>query len=143
MSFQHLSVSERETIAQMSYAGASASVIAKELGRSPNTVSWELNRNGDSGRYSAHKSHQRSIKRRSERRINRKLDDRTVASEVRRMLSCRWSPETIAGRLRHEHPGEHKWHISHQTIYRWIWQTLVMKELPAVFGMGVIVVADD
>jgi len=122
MSFQHLSVSERETIAQMSYAGASVSVIARELGRSASTISRELRRNGDSGGYSAHKAQQRSMKRRSERRVNRKLDDRMVAGEVRRMLSCRWSPETVAGRLRHEHPGEHKWHISHQTIYRWIWK---------------------
>ena len=112
MSFQHLSVSERETIGQMSYAGASARAIARELSRSPSTISRGLRRNSDSGRYSAHKAQQRSMKRRSERRVDRKLDDPAVASEVRRMLTCDWSPETVAGRLRHEHPGAHKWHES-------------------------------
>ncbi len=121
MSYEHLTLSERETIAYMHFAGHGPTSIARVLHRSASTISRELSRNSTGSRYSAHAAHERSVSRRSHRPVTRKLDHPPLESEVRRMLSCCWSPDEASGRLRREHRGDRKMQLSHQTIYRWLW----------------------
>lgn len=127
MSYQHLTLSERETIANMHFAGHGPTSIARVLSRSASTVCRELSRNSSTNGYTAHAAHERSLSRRLQRPLTRKLDHPPLESEVRRRLSCCWSPEEAAGRLRREHAGDRRMHVSHQTIYRWLWAN------PAVF----------
>jgi IS30 family transposase len=53
--------------------------------------------------------------------VTKKLDHAPLLSEVHRMLSCCLSPDEVSGRLKLEHPDDSRMHISHQTIYRWLW----------------------
>jgi IS30 family transposase len=128
MSYRQLTLSERETIANMHFSGHGPTSIARMLKRSPSTISRELSRNGTAGGYRAHAAHERSLSRRSQRPITRKRDHPPLAAEVRRMLSCCWSPDEASGRLRRDHPGDRRMHVSHQTIYRWLWSNPVIYE---------------
>lgn len=44
-----------------------------------------------------------------------------VYTFVTDQLRMGWSPEQIAGRLKREHPCNPCWHITHETIYVWIY----------------------
>jgi IS30 family transposase len=116
MSYVHLTLCERETIAQMHFSGRGPTAIGRTLGRSPGTISREISRNGSGGRYRTHAAHQRAMSRRTEQ-----LGLAPLLSEVQRMLSCCLSPDEVSGRLKLEHPDDSRMHISHQTIYRWLW----------------------
>ncbi|EQD76193.1 Integrase, catalytic region [mine drainage metagenome] len=37
------------------------------------------------------------------------------------ILQRKWSPEQVTGRLRMDYPGDQQWHVSHETIYRFIY----------------------
>ncbi|HIC33243.1 MAG TPA: IS30 family transposase [Gammaproteobacteria bacterium] len=121
MSYVHLTLSERETIAQMRFAGHGPTFIGNTLGRSPGTISREISRNSTNGRYRSHDAHRKSLSRRSERPLTRKLDHSPLVDEIDRLLSCCWSPDEVAGRLKLEHFDDRRMHVSHQTIYRWLW----------------------
>lgn len=122
MSYNHLTLLERETISQMGFCGHGVRSIARTLRRAPSTISRELTRNGSAhGRYSAVTAHRRSVDRRRQRPVSCKLDHGELQAEVRRGLGCCWSPEEISGRLRREQRGHDRMQVSHQTIYRWLW----------------------
>ena len=120
MSYTHLTLDDRETIAQMKFAGHSPEEIGRRLKRAPSTIRRELRRNGTTTGYTASAAQKNAIERRAERPLHRKMDDDAVQRNVRTMLSRSWSPDEIAGRLKQEHPGKPKLHVSHQTIYRWL-----------------------
>lgn len=105
----------------MKYAGYSPERIGKELRRSPSSIRRELKRNSNSYGYQASDAQRQAIERRSKRTVKRKLDCDELQLEVRQGLSRQWSPETIAGRLKKDNPNRTELHVSHQTIYRWIW----------------------
>jgi IS30 family transposase len=115
-----LSLHERETVAQMYYAGDSPSRIARELGRHRSTISRELARNGEAGTYSVVAAQARCEQRRRERPRIKKMDRGEMDQYVRsRLVKC-WSPDQIAGRSRQVYPKDRSRQISHQTIYTWI-----------------------
>lgn len=91
--------------------------IAREIGRSPSTISRELRRNSDSAGYDGAMAHRRSLIRRQNRPIARKMDHTGLNFSVRQGLLRRWSPEQIAGRMRHEGLNPR---VCAQTIYSWI-----------------------
>jgi len=128
MSYVHLTVVERDTIAQMHFAGHGPTSIGRTLGRSPGTISREISRNSVGDRYQGHAAQQLAMSRRSERPVPKKLDHVPLLSEVQRMLSCCFSPDEVSGRLKLEHPRDSRMHVSHQTIYRWLWSN------PAVYA---------
>src|SRR5437868_5774267 len=117
----HLTLEERDRIAQLSHQGADQKEIAKALGRDPATISRELRRNQTGSDYHAAQAEQQARRRRSERPLVRKLDDPQLNALVRRGLAQQWAPEQIAGRLRQQHPDQG--HVSPQTIYTWIAQS--------------------
>jgi IS30 family transposase len=49
----HLTLEERDRIAQLRYQGAEQQEIAAAVGRCPSTISRELRRNGTGGEYFA------------------------------------------------------------------------------------------
>jgi IS30 family transposase len=111
---------ERERISQMHDAGESNAEIARELQRSPATISRELARNSMDGEYLAMVAQQRARQRRRDRPLVRKMDRRDVAEFVRTHLVRAWSPDQIAGRAKREFSADRRRQISHQTIYTWI-----------------------
>ena len=98
--------------------GLSQADIARQLGRSPSTISRELRRNAcpTDGHYRPFRAHGRSRHRRSISRRNAQFNDSHFAT-VHQYLKRRWSPEQIAGHLRLHRIML----ISHETIYQHIW----------------------
>jgi transposase, IS30 family len=116
----HLTLEERDRIAQLRHQGAEQKEIAVALDRAASTISRELRRNCTGDEYYAGQAQQQAERRRSERPISRRMDDPQMNETVRRGLAREWSPEQIAGRLDLQHPDDPERHISAQTIYDWI-----------------------
>ena len=92
--------------------------IARQLGRSPSTISREVLRNGGPDRYRAARSDQaawdRALRPKPCKLACRPFLTRTVSSKLQR----KWSPEQIAGWLKRTYPGEPQNQVSHETIYK-------------------------
>jgi len=113
-----LSLDEREEILRGIALGHSYRQIAKKLGRAPSTISREVNHNDGRLHYRATTADARAqtCARRTKSCLlanNAKLR-RAVAVK----LEQDWSPEQIAGWLKHTYPDNKEMHISHETIYR-------------------------
>ena len=78
-----LTVQERDRIAELRHQGADQKEIATALQRAPSTISRELRRNGTGERYYAGQAQQECERRRRERPLVRKLDDRELNEAVR------------------------------------------------------------
>lgn len=119
MPYKHLSVEEREKIQEMLWQKASIRTIAGVFGRSPSTITREINRNIPlQKRYTPRLAHKRALEKRKSR--GRKL--RLKSGFIRRYaidgLKAGLSPEQIAGRLTYEYPDQS---ISHEAIYQYIY----------------------
>lgn len=110
-----ISLEEREQICVMLGRGLGVRAIARELGRSPSSVSDELKRNClKTGVYSGITAQTLSDKRNSLSRKRNPLKDEETMRYVIRKLREGWSPEQIAGRLKKRF---HKTVVCHETIY--------------------------
>ena len=113
-----LSLGEREEISRGLVAGRSLRAIAAGLGRAPSTVSREVAAGGGGTTYRAWHA-ERLAAARARRPKPRKLAaNPRLRRRVEALLALRWSPEQIAGRLRHDHPDEPEMWVSHETIYQ-------------------------
>lgn len=118
----HLTLAERDLLAQLRHQGYQQKEIAERLQRSPSCISRELARNSTGGTYHAGQAHERARERRRQRKLTRKMDRPEIHQFVTRGLANYWSPDEIAGRLQHESPGHSQRRIGRQTIYQWIEQ---------------------
>lgn len=116
---RHLTLQERDRIAQLCHQGADQKDIAQAIGRCPSTISRELWRNRTGDEYYAAQAQQEAERRRRERPLLRKMDDPEINETVRAGLAQEWSPEQIAGRMRRQDSDRC---VSAQTIYTWIKQ---------------------
>lgn len=97
--YEHLSVEERDRIADLKAAGLSLRAIARALGRAASTLSRELRRNAlASGAYQPHAADGAYMLRRQRRA--RMETDAKLTTYVTDRLAEGWTPEQIAGRLR-------------------------------------------
>ena len=115
--YRHLSLTERDSITDLRFYGMSLREIAKELGRSPSTLSRELKRNATPSYkvYLSHRAHERAVTRKQEAGVRPRLKDDRIVSYIRTRLAEGWSPALIAGRISHEIRGIA---ISHEAIYQ-------------------------
>ena len=113
-----LTLSECETISRGIAAQQSARSVARHLGRSPSTVSREINRNGGSKRYRAAEADKQAWIRARRPKDCKLANSPWLRHIVARKLGLHWSPEQIAGWLKRAHPGEECYQVSHETIYR-------------------------
>ncbi len=116
----HLSLEEREVIAQMRGAGKLQREIAVRLGRSKSTISRELRRNRSRNGYWAVAAQRKAQRRRSERPWVAKMERPEVRRYVAERLRQRWSPDQIAGRSRRDFRRARRRQISPPTVYAWI-----------------------
>ncbi len=93
---------------------------ARELGRSPSTISRELRRNTapHDRSYDGDLAHARARERLRRPRRGRLLVDQELRELVQAKLELEWSPEQIAGWLRTMFPDRPDWHVCHETIYQ-------------------------
>ena len=113
-----LSLGEREEISRALVTGESVRSIAARLGRAPSTVSRELQRNGGRDGYRATQADSAAWDRALRPKRCKLADNRALASVVADKLRLLWSPEQIAGWLKHTYPCDESHYVSHETIYR-------------------------
>lgn len=114
--YTHFTTEEREKSRVLKAQGLSIRAIARELGRSPSSVSREFRRNCyANGDYAAHHADKLYRKRRRNCGRKAKLLDDTIRDYVMEKMNLRWSPEQIAGRAKRD---KEPFSISFPTIYR-------------------------
>jgi IS30 family transposase len=119
VSSRYLSEDERIYIADRLLVRASLRSIARDLGRSPATISREVARNRpDSRRYHPFRAQKLAQKRRPRPRQPKLVGDDALRQYVVECLSKRWSPQQVCRALRERFPGERHRHLAHETFYR-------------------------
>ena len=123
MSYCRLTATERQTISQMLARNESTPFIARLLGRSVSTVTREIARHSPPfGPYSAFGADRQAAVNASLRHRRCKIPSTPgLEGEVIRLLHLRWSPEQIARTLRSTYPDTPAMHVSHETIYTYIY----------------------
>lgn len=129
-----LSIYEREEISRGIAAGGSLRLIAAKLHRAPSTISRELRRNGGLVRYRAAAADSQAW----HRALRPKPCKLARHDQLRQLVAARlaenWSPEQIAGWLKHTYPDAEAYQVSHETIYRSLFvqaRGVLKKELQA------------
>jgi len=123
---------ERELLAAWIKEGLRESECARRLSRHRSTISRELNRNRirvNVGRNDwkiiyepIHAQRVSDERKKNAWFAKQPLKNRKIYAYVLKHLRKGWSPEQIAGRLRHLHPDDASWHICHETIYQFIYK---------------------
>jgi IS30 family transposase len=113
-----LTLAEREEISRAVVAGQSIRSIAATLERAPSTISREIQRNGDRETYRASQADQAAWDRAHRPKTCKLVENSALAHIVAGKLQMRWSPEQIAGWLKHTYPDDENDQVSHETIYR-------------------------
>jgi len=116
--YHHLTAEERAQIYALKKQGIKQKDIAKNIGKSEACISNELKRNkGDRGY-----RHQQAQKKATERRNKASKSGIKMSGKTEKLVLSLiredWSPEQIAGWMSKEHGLK----ISHETIYKHIWQ---------------------
>ena len=121
--YPRLNINEREEISLGLAKGLSQREIAALLGRSPSTISREINRNTVNGHlYRAVKAQRRANRLTHTTRKRRKLDIHEPLKQfVLEQLDQLWSPEQIAKRLKIVYPVDMTMRISHESIYSYLY----------------------
>ncbi len=124
ISARFLSEDERLRIADLRRAGEGVRAIARELGRSPATVSRELRRTVDakSSAYRPHAAQRLAEQRRARPKTGKLVADVELREFVQDKLKRRWSPEQIARAVRSEFPDQPDRHLVPETIYQAVYR---------------------
>jgi IS30 family transposase len=112
-----LTSAEREEISRAVAEGQSVRSIAARLDRAPSTVSRQIKRNGGRANYRAAEADDAAWNRALRPKACKLGEDRALARTVADKLRLLWSPEQIAGWLKHTYARESQ-RVSHETIYR-------------------------
>ncbi|MCP4385538.1 MAG: IS30 family transposase [Hyphomicrobiales bacterium] len=113
-----LTLGEREEISRGLKARYSLRVIARQLRRSPSTISREVWRNGGQLAYRATASDAAAWDRALRPKLCKLACQPALCRTVSGKLQRKWSPQQIAGWLRREHPDDEQNRVSHETIYK-------------------------
>ena len=118
ISSRYLSEPERIRIADLHRARVSLRAIARELDRSPSTISREIRRNQQPDGYHPHAAHLRAQHRRARPKTSKIAANPQLHHHIQDGLNHKWSPEQIIQRLRRNHPDQPEFHVCHETIYQ-------------------------
>jgi IS30 family transposase len=113
-----LRLEEREEISRGIAAGQSIRRIARDLGRSPSTISREITRNDGSQAYRASPADNTAWDRALRPKPCRLALHAPLRWRVAQKLALEWSPKQIAGWLRQQFPTDQNMQLSHESIYR-------------------------
>jgi IS30 family transposase len=104
MSCPHLTKDDRISLGALLKSGLSIRDCARQIGFSPPGISKEVSKNGGRENYSPYQAHKRFLRLRKEvNQCHRILgNDQFVTDLVITLLTLKWSPEQIAGRIEFE-----------------------------------------
>ena len=120
--YKQLSMEERQKIYEMKQSGTSRYQIARALGRSRSTIGRELKRNqAPYGDYYWPDTAQSLAFKRKKKQFRLERDLPLQEFVVDHLCSLGWSPEQIAGYLKHRQKALPA--ISHESIYAWIYSS--------------------
>jgi len=111
-----LSLAEREEISRGLVADRPIRAIASQLGRSPSTISREINRNGGQAQYRAHQADQNAWDRAKRPKRCKLSCYPSLCRVVETKLRKKWSPQQIAGWLNRKNPYEESKRVSHEGL---------------------------
>jgi len=116
MDYKHLTEEERYQIDDLRREGFNQEEIAKQIGRSPSTLSRELRRNRGEKGWRPRQAQHKATERLSIRGNNnvRKVSEAALIYAEQHLTEDQWSPQQIAGRAKLEGLPT----ISHETIYQ-------------------------
>jgi transposase, IS30 family len=116
---RYLSLAEREEIAVGRAAKMSVRAIARQLGRSPSTISREVRRNRPQrgGGYRATLAQAKAEQRARRPKTSKLADNPRLREQVQQMLEQKMSPEQISGRLPRLFPDDEDMRVSTEVIY--------------------------
>ena len=123
MKYTRLTAEEREIISQLISQDESLPNIAKRLKRSTSTISRELARNWSARTpYKAFQAQERAERTAAGRRRPTKIVTSQCLQDIIKVkLQLRWSPKQIAQYLRSQYPHKPSMHVSHETIYTYLY----------------------
>jgi IS30 family transposase len=121
--YRQLDLDERRTLFRLIEARTPVGEIAARLGRHPSTIHRELGRNrfrdGDRGFRGYFPLTAQDLARRRRQRRRKLAADEGLRARITERLEAGWSPQRIAGHLRHEADGGPS--VCHETIYRHVY----------------------
>ena len=122
ISSRYLNLAQREVIHDRRAQGTSIRQIARELGRSPSTISREIARNStDNVGYPPYSAQRIATARRPRPKNCKLLDEGPLRDYVAQRLAKRWSPEQISRRMVKDHPNSEDMRVATETIYQAIY----------------------
>jgi transposase, IS30 family len=100
--------------------GHSFRAISRSMCRSPNTISYEVERNGGLLAYNPHNAdiYARTRKKDTRREWSKIEHDVDLKTYIIESLIGGWNPDEIAGAMRRE---QKPWYASKTAIYDWLW----------------------
>jgi len=113
-----LTLGEREIISRGLAMQLSRRAIAAQLGRSPSTVSREIQRNGGYASYRASLAEDAAWRRALRPKACKLAGQPRLVRVITEKLQRDWSPQQIAGWLKRRHQNEERDYVSHETIYK-------------------------
>jgi IS30 family transposase len=113
-----LTLAEREEISRGIARSLTLRTIATQLGRSPSTISREVERNGGLVHYRASQADQAAWDRARRPKLCKLACNQSLSRTIATKLRLQWSPHQIAGWLKREYPEDESHQVSHETIYR-------------------------
>jgi len=120
---RYLDRDRRYEIARLHEQGLSCRAIGEQIGFSASTICRELNRNADprTGNYQPERADRMAWQRQRRPKPSRLSQHQALRERVQVLLSRRFSPEQISGRLEVDHPGDPGMQVSHESIYQSIY----------------------
>ncbi len=113
-----LTLAEREAISRGLATRLSMRTIAAQLGRSPSTVSREIQRNDGYASYRASAAENAAWQRALRPKACKLASRPQLVKAITDKLQQQWSPEQIAGWLKRRYPDDERYHVSHETLYK-------------------------
>jgi IS30 family transposase len=119
---RYLNLQEREQIHDLKAHSWSIREIAREMVRSPSTISREISRNTQSKvGYLPYAAHRAAATRRKRPKEAKLLAPGALRNFVVEKLTLRWSPEQISQRMVKDYPDDEDMRVSPETIYQAIY----------------------
>lgn len=120
MKYTQLTAADRGAIEILLHEQYSVREIGEKLGRSPSTISREINKRSTPTGYHAQAAQGHYQKQRQRCKPPKKLDHSKRQKYVVAKLQLGWSPEQISGRMKLVEPD---WlYVCPETIYQWLYE---------------------